>query len=167
MVSATTTIKARAFATGMTDSETATETYTISAGGKVATPTFSSAGGAYSSLHLQLTLSCSTIGAILHFTIDGSEPSSLSPIFFTSILVRDNTTIKAKAFKDGLADSDTASATYTTNTPTISAVPLLDNRLRYVAFGVSVIATVVGGLLLLWKGRKSARTFRGKSTLAS
>jgi hypothetical protein len=122
---------------------------------KVATPTFSPIGGTYSSGQ-NVMLSCSTVGATIHFTIDGSEPSSLSPTFFTSILVKDTTTIKAKAFKMWMTDSDTASATYTTNTiaraaDTIPADPLLINY----AFSVIAIVAIVSGVLLLWHWRAS------------
>jgi hypothetical protein len=108
------TLKAKAFKSGMTDSDTATAAYTINIPlEKVATPTLSPSGGTYTSAQ-NVALSCVTDGATIRYTVDGSEPSSSSVIYSTPISVSSGTvTIKAKAFKSGLTDSDTASATFT------------------------------------------------------
>ena len=112
MVDATTTIKAKAYKTQMADSDTASATYTINIPIKVATPTLSPPGGTYSSAQ-NVTLSCSTEGANIRYTTDGSEPSSLSPLYANPIYVGSTTTIKAKAFNKDMIDSDTAEASYT------------------------------------------------------
>jgi hypothetical protein len=120
VVSSTTTVKAKAFKDGMTDSDTASATYTIIP--KIATPTFSPSGGTYSSAQ-NVALNCATEGATIHFTVDGSEPSSTSAVYSSPIVVSSTTTVKAKAFKTGMTDSDTASATYTINIPSKVATP--------------------------------------------
>jgi hypothetical protein len=109
-VSATTTIKAKAFMSGLADSDTGSFTYTIQA--KAATPTASPAPGTYSATQ-SVTLSCATSGATIRYTTNGTEPTSSSTQYSTPISVSATTTIKAKAFMSGLADSDTASFTYT------------------------------------------------------
>jgi len=109
-VAATTTIKTKAFMTGLTDSDTAIFEYTIQA--KVATPTASPTPDTYSSTQ-NVTLSCTTAGATIRYTTNGSEPTSSSTQYSSPITVAATTTIKAKAFKSGLTDSDTASFTYT------------------------------------------------------
>jgi hypothetical protein len=124
-LSSTTTVKAKAFKSGMTDSDTATDTYGINT--KVASPTFSPVGGTYSSTQ-NVALSCSTSGATIRYTLDSSEPSSTSTLYSAPITISATTTIKAKAFKLGMTDSDSASAicTITTTaspTPTASPVP--------------------------------------------
>lgn len=76
----------------------------------VATPAFSPNGGTYYETQ-QVTLSCSTADAIIHYTIDGTEPTTASAVYSTPIKVETTTTIKAIASKgDDL--SDVASATY-------------------------------------------------------
>ncbi len=106
-------IKARAYKDGMADSDLATATYTFIIGSsKVDTPKFNPSGGTYS-LVQYVALSCITKDATIKYTIDDSEPTSSSKIYSSPISVTSNTTIKAKAFKDGKEDSDTASATYT------------------------------------------------------
>jgi len=120
-------MKARAFKSGMTDSATASATYTISISpSKVATPTFSPLVGTYSNGQI-VTISCGTSGAVIRFTSDGSEPTSSSDIYTDITLVIGTVTFRAKAFKSGMTDSDTASATYTVQssvdtvaTPTLS-----------------------------------------------
>jgi hypothetical protein len=110
--------------TNWTTGETSTS-ITVSSGGKytalyyvpkVATPTFSPSAGTYSSSQ-SVTLSCSTSGATIRFTLDDSEPSASSTAYSSPIEVSSTTTIKAKAFKTDMTDSDTASATYTMNIP--------------------------------------------------
>ena len=123
--SSTVTVKAKAFKSGMTDSDTASATYTITLPGKVATPTFSPVGNTYSSAQT-VTISCDTSGATVRYTIDGSEPTSASTVYSVPIAVNSGTvTVKAKAFKSGMTDSDTATATYTITPPGKVATPAL------------------------------------------
>ena len=80
---------------------------------KVSTPSMNPAGGSYLSAQ-HVTISCATSEAIIRYTTDGSEPSTSSPLYSGSINVESGTvTIKAKAYKSGMTDSDIASATYT------------------------------------------------------
>ncbi len=112
-VSSTTTIKARAFKAGMNDSATASATYTInSSTSQVAAPTFSPAGGTYTSAQT-VTISCATAGAAIRYTTDGSEPTAASTQYAGPINVAGTTVIKAKAFKTGMDDSTVASAAFT------------------------------------------------------
>lgn len=78
----------------------------------VATPTFSPAGGTYTSTQ-NVALSCTTTGATIRYTTNGSEPTSSSTAYSSPINVSSTTTIKAKGFRDGWTPSATASATYT------------------------------------------------------
>ena len=115
-VSTTTTIKAKAFRSGWTPSATASATYTITPSGTVATPTFSPPGGTYTSSQ-SVSISCTTTGATIRYTTNGSEPTATSPAYSTPINVTSTKTIKAKGFKDGWTPSATASATYTISSP--------------------------------------------------
>ena len=80
----------------------------------VAAPTFSPPGGTYT-IGQNVTIQTPTLGATILYTTDGTEPSSSSQVYGSPIIVSSNTTIRAKAFKDGWKDSATAVATYTIN----------------------------------------------------
>lgn len=81
-----------------------------------ATPTFSPDGGNYTA-EQRVTVSCETEGAQIRYTLDGSEPSMSSPLYTGPITVSPTATLKAKAFKNGIYDSDTAVAAYTKAVP--------------------------------------------------
>lgn len=83
---------------------------------KVSTPTFNPAGGTYSSTQ-SVTLSCATTGASIYYTTDGREPTTASTLYNGAITVSETTTIKAIAAKEGMSNSEVASATYTINIP--------------------------------------------------
>jgi hypothetical protein len=77
-----------------------------------ATPTFSPAGGTYSSAQF-VSLSDSSTGAIIYYTTDGATPTMSSTIYTSPITVNATTTIKALAVGSTLSASGVASATYT------------------------------------------------------
>ena len=81
---------------------------------KVGTPFFSPAGGTYTEPQT-VTVACVTAGAQIRYTTDGSEPTASSTLYTEALYFDTGTTLKAKAFKTGLADSNTGPATYTMN----------------------------------------------------
>lgn len=85
-------------------------------GSACATPTFSPAAGAVVS-GTQVSISCSTEGAEIHYTTDGTDPTASSATYSAAIPVTSETTIKAIAVKAGLDNSSVASAAYTVLTP--------------------------------------------------
>ena len=85
-------------------------TFTTTA--SVATPTFSPSPGTYNN-SVNVTISTTTSGATIRYTTNGSDPTSSSTVYSKAITVSSTTTIKAKAFKSGMTDSATATATYT------------------------------------------------------
>ncbi|MBP7564226.1 MAG: chitobiase/beta-hexosaminidase C-terminal domain-containing protein [Candidatus Cloacimonetes bacterium] len=86
---------------------------------KVETPVFSLQSGTYSAVQT-VNISCSTIDAVIRYTTDGSEPDSLSQMYSSGIRIDETMILKAKAFKSGFQDSNTASAQYIVNLPAIS-----------------------------------------------
>lgn len=81
----------------------------------VSTPTFSLAGGTYTKAQT-VTISCATSGATIYYTTDGTTtPSASSTKYDAAITIRETTTLKAIAVKDGTWSS-VAEATYTINT---------------------------------------------------
>lgn len=85
-------------------------------------PSSSLPGGTYTSSQA-LSLSSSTAGASIHYTLDGSTPSASSQTYSSPLTISSSSTLKAVAIKSGLADSDVFSATYTINIPSASLTP--------------------------------------------
>ncbi len=79
----------------------------------VATPILSPANGTNFETSLQLTLSCETEGAEIHYTTNGTNPTESSDLYSSPILLTETTTIKVKAFKAGLMASSIVTATFT------------------------------------------------------
>ncbi len=77
----------------------------------VATPTFSPEAGTYNGTQ-NITIACATEDATIRYTLDGNDPTETSTEYTAAIEVSANTTIKAKAWKDGLTASEIATAEY-------------------------------------------------------
>ena len=121
-VSSTETINAIAAKDGMTTSSVATATYKISVLGVVSAPTFSPAGGAFTSAQ-RVELRSATDGATIYYTTDGSVPTTGSKAYSLALTVSSTERINAIAVKADMATSATASAMYefdTVATPTFS-----------------------------------------------
>ena len=120
-VTKTTTIWAFAWASGLADSAVSGGTYTISANTTPA-PTFSPVGGTYYSAQ-SVTLADSMKGAVIYYTLDGSAPTTKSPVYSNAIQVSSTTTVKAMAVAPGMTPSTTADAVYTISTYGYTANP--------------------------------------------
>jgi hypothetical protein len=115
-------------------------TFTVT--GQVATPTFATVQpGTYTTAQ-NVTLACTTSGAEIHYTTDGSTPPTLATTKYTgAITVPLNTTmvIRVKAFLTTWTDSTELSGTYTVTgtvaTPTISPVPTAPSNTFTVTLG--------------------------------
>jgi len=107
-VSANTTIKAIAIKEGMDNSSIASATYTF----LVEDPTFFPVLGFYTAPQ-NVTISTTTDGASIYYTIDGSDPTAGSTLYIEPITVSTTTTIKAIAIKAGMNNSGIVAATYT------------------------------------------------------
>jgi hypothetical protein len=112
-VAASATLKAIAVATGYTDSAVGSAAYVINipVPGVAVTPAFSPAGGTYSGAQA-VTLSTTTPGAAIHYTIDGTTPTAASATYTAQFTVSANMTVKAIAVASGYVSSDVGSATY-------------------------------------------------------
>ena len=80
--------------------------------GTVATPAFSVVSGAVDS-GTSVTITCSTDGAKIYYTKDGTEPTASSTEYTAAISVTAAVTLKAIAVKDGMNNSAVASVSYT------------------------------------------------------
>ena len=78
---------------------------------EIAVPTFSPAGGTYSEAQT-VTINCTTDGATIYYTLDGTDPDNGCDEYESPLTISETTTIKAIAVK-GEESSGIASATYT------------------------------------------------------
>ncbi len=122
----------------------------VAAGASAGTPTFSPTPGTYASAQ-SVTLACATGGATIHYTTDGSTPTSSSLVYGGAISVASTTTIKAMATAPGMGDSAVASATYTITSPTITSQPANVAVAPGQTATFSVTASGTGPLTYQWK----------------
>ena len=83
----------------------------------VAPPTIAPAGGTFTNFVL-VTLDCATTGATIYYTIDGSVPTSSSPVYSDPFAVTSTGTINAKGIKTGTPDSPVTAAAFAIVVPT-------------------------------------------------
>ncbi len=124
-VSASETIEAIAVESGYTNSAVGSATYTITAPQQAATPTFTPAGGTYSSTQ-SVTIADATSGAAIYYTTNGTTPTTASTLYGGgAITVSASETIEAIAVESGYTNSAVGSATYTigSGTPPVVNYP--------------------------------------------
>lgn len=119
------TLKTIAVKNQMQNSSVSSSSYTITY--IVAAPSFNPAGGNYTN-DQSITLSTTTSGASIYYTLDGSTPTTSSALYTGAISITGHgtsKTLKAIAVKTNYSDSSITSGTYSVNynqvaTPTIS-----------------------------------------------
>jgi regulation of enolase protein 1 (concanavalin A-like superfamily) len=113
-IAKTTTIKAIATASGYSASGVSSATYTQQQATQqaAAAPTFNPGGKTFSGTQ-QVSLSDSTPGATIHYTLNGSTPTASSSVYSSPLSITTSTTIKAIATASGYAASAVSNATYT------------------------------------------------------
>lgn len=92
----------------------------------VETPVFSPSAGTYVSGQ-SITISCATAGATIHYTTDGSTPTSASQVYSSALTLSSSMTLKAIAIKDG-ESSNVATASYTVNMPVQVTISVSDGE---------------------------------------
>lgn len=86
---------------------------------KVATPRFDPNGGKFDE-RVAVTLSTTTAGAMIHYTLNGTDPASTNGTRYTvPFTLTADATVKARAFLTGMADSDMAQAIFDINHPPV------------------------------------------------
>jgi len=122
----------------------------------VATPSITPPGGTFTNT-VKVTLDCTTAGATIRYTLDGSDPLSSSRAYNkkSGVMVTNSVTLKARAFKLNMADSGVASASVTIISPpapAIATVSLTDATAnqQYAATLQAVPATGVPAFRWSW-----------------
>jgi alpha-tubulin suppressor-like RCC1 family protein len=106
----TMTLRVRAWVPDFAASPVVTATYTLTPVMPVVAP----GTGTYATAQT-VTVTTSTTGAVLRYTLDGSEPTESSAAYTASLNIATTATIKARAFRENWTASNTASATLTFN----------------------------------------------------
>ncbi len=119
-VSATETVNAIAVASGSSPSTPGSASYIINSQQTVTAPTFSPAGGTYTSAQT-VTLTKALHDETIYYTTNGSIPTTSSPVYSAPINVSSTETITVIAAVSGYANSLPVSATYTINLPGATA----------------------------------------------
>lgn len=145
------TLKARASASGYSDSSVASAFFQISAppAQQTATPVISPNGGTYSGA-VTVSMSDTTAGAVIHYTLDGTAPTSSSPAYSTPLVITSNTTVKARASATGYSDSTIASAVFqvTSGTGTVATPTISPNGGTYSgSVSISIATTTPGATI--------------------
>jgi alpha-tubulin suppressor-like RCC1 family protein len=112
-------LRVKALRAGWTPSDTSSASFILTLG-TAATPTFAPPAGTYTAAQI-VTISTASAGAVVRYTVDGSDPSSSSPVFASPIPVQATTTIKARAYRVDLAASPVASSAYSISVAAVAA----------------------------------------------
>ncbi len=109
-ISETLTLKAVAYRSGWTTSSVTSGQYLI--GPQVAAPVFTPAPGAYADPQ-DVTISTSTAGAAIRYTIDGSTPTdTIGTLYTAPVHIAGSLTLKAVAYRAGWRASPVTSGEY-------------------------------------------------------
>lgn len=117
-------VTARATDSLGTAGTSAPRTITVQAPPRVETPVITPAGGNYGD-SVQVVIITATPGATIRYTLDGSAVLTTSAIYTGPLTLTRTTTVQAKAYKAGMDNSLTASATFTVNEDVVNSAVFL------------------------------------------
>ena len=89
--------------------------------GIVATPVLTPNGGTFTNAVL-VGISCSTTGATIRYTLDGSLPTNSSTVYTGLLTLTNSVTLKAAGFATGYLQSAIVSANFTINLPPVLTI---------------------------------------------
>ena len=85
----------------------------VTGAGLAEEPVFSVPGGVYTNSSLSLSLSVRSPTAVIHYTLDVTEPTEANAVYTTPIPMTGSTIVRAKVFDPGLEPGATVTRTYT------------------------------------------------------
>ncbi len=120
-ITSTTTIRAQLYKAGTSSSTVMSATYTITA---PSTLTLTPPAGTYSN-YVVVKISGAAKGTIVRYTLDGTAPTSSSPISAGQITIITSKTLRAQAFLNGIANGTEVTGDYVINigAPSLSPLP--------------------------------------------
>ena len=114
----------------------------------IAAPLISPQGGEYTPEQL-ISITCSSPGAVIHFTMDADDPEHNSPLYTSALRLADilpqisnRITIKARAFKQDLGWSPTTTASFRVNYPNTVERPVITPDAVAQELGAEVLMAV-------------------------
>jgi LysM repeat protein len=143
------TVLAIAAESGYNNSPVAGGPYTVAA--PLPAPTFSPAGGTYSTTQT-VTISDSTAGTTIYYTINGSTPTTASTLYSGPITVSATETLEAIAVETGYTSSPVATAAYTIGSGSTTYISYPSGGFTATNLSLNYGASVTGGLLQLTDG---------------
>ena len=118
------TLRARAWRAGSLASDESGATFMLALASP-ANVTFTPAAGAYSP-PLSVRLSTTSAGAVIRYTLDGTDPGPTSAVYQRPLELGESTTIRAVAMLPNHEPSATTSAAFAV-TPAAARMPVLDS----------------------------------------
>lgn len=112
------TVKARAYKEGFDPSNIVSVDYSVTFFNTVATPKFAPLYGNITT-GTEINITCSTLNAEIHYTLDGSEPTQSSALYAEGFTINQtgDVTLKARAYRSSWNPSEIAETTYTVSAP--------------------------------------------------
>jgi len=122
----------------------------------VSTPIFNPPAGRYS-IAQDITISCPTLGATIHYSTNGTDPTENSPVYNSPIQIVTSTTLKARAYKNSLFPSNVAIANYeiSINKSDFSGSPISGLAPLSVQFTDKSTGTIISRLWHFGDGEKN------------
>lgn len=111
---------------------------------KVATPSIFPGAGTFAS-PTSVTLTTTTSGAVVRYTLDGSNPTSSSAQYTSPVPVDHTSTLKAAGFKANWSDSNVNTGVYTMNFGTLAAPTVEPATGTYTSAGTVTMSSAETG----------------------
>lgn len=128
VLSSTTKIKAVAIKTNDTNSSITSAVYTITSSPTAPAPTITPASGQYTTSTV-VTIQTALASGTIHYTTDGTTPTSTSPIYIAPFAVTEGTKVQAVVIANNYKNSAVTSASYVIATPQHSYLNIYDFKM--------------------------------------
>ncbi len=136
----------------------------------VEAPVITPDGGSFTG-SLTITITCSTDGAEIHYTTDGTDPTADSSRYTAPFTITNDATVKAIAVKEGCNNSEIASAVFTREISTLDAPVITPNGGRFSgSCEVSITAQEGASIFYTMDGTEptaSSTKYTGKFTITA
>ena len=113
--------------------------------GTVSNTVLSPPGGTFT-MPVPVSMTCATTGATIRYTLNSGDPSLGSPAYTGPVTIGTTTTVRAKAFKDGMQQGATTMGTYTIISSNLALAASSETLVRSVSYG----ANATGDTFQLW-----------------